>query len=123
MIELLHRLVEVESPSITPSAHEPALRLLEDGFRTAGCTTRRIAGNAPGSHLFARPGVARARRAVPADSRSLRHRVAARDRWQPGRRASKTAVSTGRAHTTPRPGSFSYVFALRASAPTASPRP
>ena len=55
MVELLRRLVEAESPSITPSAHEPALRLLEDGLRTAGCTTRRIAGNAPGCHLFARP--------------------------------------------------------------------
>ena len=55
MIGLLRRLVDEESPSIDPSAHEPAVRLLEEALRAAGCATRRIAGNASGCHLFARP--------------------------------------------------------------------
>lgn len=122
MIELLHRLVEVESPSITPSAHEPALRLLEDGLRTAGCTTRRIAGNAPGSHLFARPE-------SPAHGAPYQLIVGHFDTvWPLGTvaarpRASKTADSTGRAHSTPRPGWFSTSSPCALSAPTASPRP
>jgi glutamate carboxypeptidase len=55
MVELLHRLVEAESPSSDPGSHGRVVGLLEEALRSAGLATRRVGTHATGCHLFARP--------------------------------------------------------------------
>ena len=113
MTDLLRRLVEAESPSIDPSAHASAVALLEQALQAAGCATRRIAGNASGCHLFARPE-------APAHGVPYQLAVGHLDTvWPVGTVAARpTRLENGRLYG---PGAFDakaglvqYVFAVRA---------
>lgn len=55
LLDFLVELVSRESPSTLPEAQEPVFRLLEEGLRAAGLSTRRIPGRATGGSLLARP--------------------------------------------------------------------
>ncbi len=54
-IDLLHRLVERESPSLVPESQADILRLLTDEFESVDLRVERFPGKNSGGHLVARP--------------------------------------------------------------------
>jgi glutamate carboxypeptidase len=55
MIGLLRRMVEAESPSLSPETHDGTARVLEAEFAALGFHCRRVAGRRSGGQLWARP--------------------------------------------------------------------
>jgi len=55
MADLLQQLVELESPSLSPSTHGAVLDVLDDRLHKIGYSVRRLRGEATGGHLMAVP--------------------------------------------------------------------
>ncbi len=55
MIELLRRMVEAESPSLSPETHDGTARILEAEFAALGFRCRRVSGRRSGGQIWARP--------------------------------------------------------------------
>jgi glutamate carboxypeptidase len=55
MIELLRRLAEIETPSLSPRAQAPAFEVLAGGLAAAGYRCRRVPGRSSGGQLLAVP--------------------------------------------------------------------
>jgi glutamate carboxypeptidase len=55
MVQLLERLVRIESPSLDANAQPPVMQVLAEAFEQRGFRTRRLPGRASGGTLYARP--------------------------------------------------------------------
>ncbi|MCB1037583.1 MAG: M20/M25/M40 family metallo-hydrolase, partial [Acidobacteria bacterium] len=62
MMELLERLVKIESPSLDAAAQREILGVLAEALEALGMETKRLRGPASGGHLLARPRDRRRRR-------------------------------------------------------------
>jgi glutamate carboxypeptidase len=55
LIDLLRRMVEAESPSLSPETHDGAARVLETELRALGFRVRRLQGRTGSGQVWARP--------------------------------------------------------------------